>query len=889
MEQSEMIKAITDELEISNLAVFDCEVFKYNWLFVFEELDTGNVHLFWDKDVELFEMYLEQNQNILIGFNIKNYDNPIVNEILNGYDCESVKIISDKIVVDGMKPWDIQECMRAKSYDSCDLMDDCQLGVSLKGFEAHMGMNIVECSVDFNIDRPLTDKEKEEVEFYCRNDVKATIRMLYERRSYLATKIRLGKKKGIAPGTALYMTNAKLVAKYLGAVKKSHNDMFDYEFPTNIKYEYIDEGVIEFFKTIKAGDLLLEEKAKSFTGMIGDCEYKVGAGGIHGCNGVYNMAADADHLILNADVAQFYPSMIVQNKYLSRNVSDSDAYKRNTEERLAAKLSGDKKTANDLKLINNTTYGAQKNQYNDLYDPLMALSICLSGQLYLLELAKHLWTETGCELIQLNTDGIMFRVHKDMNDKAHEIMDEWQARTHFLLEEDNIELIIQRDVNNYLERQVNGKTKIKGGALVRGIGTVGAFKINNNATIIPKAICKWFFEGIPPEKTIEECNDIFEFQIIAKSGSKYRYTYHHKLVDGVYQYVPVQKCNRVYASNNTAFGRLYKQKDSTSTMVKIESLPDYCIVDNSNELSVDKVNKSWYIEKAKKLIQDFTQEKNQDEGDLLSMVKKVTEPKEPEIETSEIAKDMNIYNKLLKARIAFANYNIQPSGYNGFANFDYYELADIVPTANKVFANNHLFLQTTFEEEKCVGILTDTITLEKMIFEIPRVRAEETGKVKVSNPIQGLGMEITYLRRYMLYLVLDIVMADEVDATIGKGTAPKVEAAVKATPEKEPEKAEEKPVKVSKPKASKAPATATEREAIKKDITNADGACTDLQKEALKTMFGRWIELDPDAKQKVTDIVIKTEALAKCSRKEADALIAKINGVIKELEKGEAK
>ncbi len=46
--------------------------------------------------------------------------------------------------------------------------------------------------------------------------------------------------------------------------------------------------------------------------------------------------------------------------------------------------------------------------------------------------------------------------------------------------QDDIAEIHQKDVNNYCERQTNGKEKAKGGYLVKGISTVGAFKINNN-------------------------------------------------------------------------------------------------------------------------------------------------------------------------------------------------------------------------------------------------------------------------------------------------------------------------------------------------------------------------------------------------------------------------
>ena len=50
------------------------------------------------------------------------------------------------------------------------------------------------------------------------------------------------------------------------------------------------------------------------------------------------------------------------------------------------------------------------NKYNDLYDPLMGRSVCVTGQLRLLELTNHLVAECPTlKVIQLNTDGIMVR------------------------------------------------------------------------------------------------------------------------------------------------------------------------------------------------------------------------------------------------------------------------------------------------------------------------------------------------------------------------------------------------------------------------------------------------------------------------------------------------
>jgi len=296
------------------------------------------------------------------------------------------------------------------------------------------------------------------------------------------------------------------------------------------------------------------------------------------------------------------------------------------EERVRAKKAGDKVTANALKLVLNTTYGAMLNgrngvAYNDLYDPLMGRSVCITGQLLLLELSMHLVAECPTlKIIQLNTDGIMVSFDASDEAKWEEITQEWQVRTGFELEEDFIQKIVQRDVNNYVEVPVDGgKPKVKGGDLVRGILTNanidftqmglpawdnmsgGAWNINNNACIVATAMKEYFVSGTPPEKTIYASNNILDFQLIAKVGGKYSGCY--QLIGG--NKVPVQKVNRVYATSNLSYGKIYKTHAITGSDSKVSSLPDHCIVDNNNELSIDVVDREWYVRLATEKIRKF--------------------------------------------------------------------------------------------------------------------------------------------------------------------------------------------------------------------------------------------------------------------------------------------
>ena len=301
-----------------------------------------------------------------------------------------------------------------------------------------------------------------------------------------------------------------------------------------------------------------------------------------------------------------YPHLMTLMGYTSRNIPSPEVYAATIERRVKAKRSGDKATANALKLVLNTTYGAMLNRYNPLYDPLMGRSVCISGQLFLLELANHLVTDCKTlKVIQLNTDGIMVSFDEDEYQKVLEITGEWQERTGFELEEDTVKSICQKDVNNYVEVPFEGDPKIKGGVLVRGIAPAGAFNINNNACVVAKAVKDYLAYGVPVEDTIMNCDRLLDFQLVAKAGSKYGDALHE--VDG--QMEVVQRVNRVYATEDHRYGTLYKIHLGTGNPVKIAGLPAKCVVDNDNHLTIDVVDRDWYIRQAKKYVRDFLGEK----------------------------------------------------------------------------------------------------------------------------------------------------------------------------------------------------------------------------------------------------------------------------------------
>ena len=593
------------------LCLFDCEVFALDWLFVFKRVSDGQYTVL-HNDPDALAVFLEERPWIA-GFNSKHYDNFILKAILAGATPEGVKAVSDRIIKEGVRGWEIPGIRDCRVwFDSFDLMDDCQPGLSLKAIEGHLGLDIRESTVDFDLNRKLSEEELRETVRYCKHDVDATEALLHLRKDYLKTKADLGARCGLSPQKALSMTNAKLTAAYLQARPPDTpwTDERKYQYPDKLRRECIPPEVFAFFDRMYDSslpdDALWAEK-RSLT--VGGCPCTIGYGGLHGAISHYREEASGSRVIRNLDVASYYPHLMTLPLsdgqacgHCSRNIPSPQIYADVLQSRVEAKRRGDKATEKSLKLVLNTTYGAMLNRYNALYDPLMGRSVCISGQLFLLELAVSLTKMCpSLRLIQLNTDGILASFDLADEPAWHAAAREWQDRTGFTLEEDRIRKIIQKDVNNYVALPVDGRPKIKGGQLVRGVAPAGAFSINNNARVVTDAVREFFVNGTPPEETVKAAQDLHDFQLIAKAGGKYTGCY--QLRHG--KRVPLQRVNRVYACRDTGLGTLYKTHAATGRDSKIPGLPPHCLVDNGNQYSLNDVDRSWYVRQAREVINGF--------------------------------------------------------------------------------------------------------------------------------------------------------------------------------------------------------------------------------------------------------------------------------------------
>src|SRR5690606_4471106 len=103
----------------------------------------------------------------------------------------------------------------------------------------------------------------------------------------------------------------------------------------------------------------------------------------------------------------------------------------------------------------------------------------------------------------------------------------------------------------------------------------------NSLAIVAKAIVANLLDGVPPEETINACDDMEQFQIVCKAGS----TYDKVIWQSPTGEVEVQNVNRVFASVNKDTGTLYKVKlpkgeGEKERRDKITNLPEHCFIAN---------------------------------------------------------------------------------------------------------------------------------------------------------------------------------------------------------------------------------------------------------------------------------------------------------------------
>lgn len=563
--------------------------------------------MIWDDKSALESLYDKYKNDIWVGFNSRHYDQFILKAILcdlSAWEC------NDWIINKHQPGWSFSDLLRKIFLINYDVMP---LNSSLKQLEGFQGHNIHESDVDFKIDRPLTEAEKAETVKYCTNDVEETMNVFSENINDFNALLWLVKEYNF-PLSYMSKTKAQISAEILECQPKDRDDEWDLSVLPCIQLQdkkrwltvkrkkkkgepsVNDKRVGRVF--MRPDEWFLDTKYQDyrlyFETEVAGVEHTLAWGGIHGGRKQYHYKCDADHLMIHVDVASYYPRLMIFHDLLTRNAKRPEKFRQIYERRIELKHAGKKKEQAPLKIVINGTYGICKDPQNKAYDPRNANLVCVNGQLMLLDLIEHLQEVDSFELIQSNTDGLIIKIHRKDFELVDDICYEWESRCNMELEFDFIKEIWQKDVNNYVFKQFDGKVERKGG-YVKELSSM-----DNDLPIVNKALVDYMLKGVPVEETIMNCNEMIMFQKICKLTAKYDYVLHD---DKKYN----NKCFRVFASISTLNGPVKKIK-ADGRADKFANTSMHSFIENGDitgERVQSRVDKWWYIDEAKKRLEQY--------------------------------------------------------------------------------------------------------------------------------------------------------------------------------------------------------------------------------------------------------------------------------------------
>lgn len=569
------------------LIVIDFEVLSNAnfWMCCMKDIKSGLEHTIVNDRNEFLRVFNKNRNSIWIGYNIRGYDQWIMKALLaNLNPC----MVSDKIIKEKLSGWKIDRSLNRQELFFFELGDGFK---SLKELELFMGESIVESSVSFDLETYPNKEEIEELISYCLHDVRMTLKVFNELKHEYEAQEALINFFSLEE-SFFNKSKAQLSSSILGAKRPNfeRNDEFNFKIIetlelskySNVKKWYEDFNNRDYRKSLKTN--------------VYNVETDFGWGGLHAARKQYIK----EGFIVNSDVSSFYPSIIINYNLLSRNVSKPEKYKQIRDTRIELKKNKDPKEY-PLKIVLNSVFGASKDRNNDLYDPQVGNAICVNGQLLLLDLIEKVEFEfkDNAEFIQGNTDGVMFRFNsKEDLDKYLKICEDWCKRTKMDLDHDIISKVIQKDVNNYIFIESDKKAKSKG-AYVKKLSL-----LDNDLPIVNKALKEYLINNVSIEDTILNCNNLIDFQKCVKITGNYKYA--------LYGQEKIElKVIRIFASKLANDPCIMKVKDNFKNPEKIGNTPDRAFIVNDNIVDMkipSKLDKSWYINLAKKRLEDFAPE-----------------------------------------------------------------------------------------------------------------------------------------------------------------------------------------------------------------------------------------------------------------------------------------
>lgn len=393
------------------------------------------------------------------------------------------------------------------------------------------------------------------------------------------------------------------------------------------------------FSTPELNDILSGIRSLTLKGEKGEFDreftfmgtsYTIATGGLHSNEIPAVYIENSDSIIVDRDVASYYPNMIRSLKVCQKHlipkawfrIADTIVDERLEHKHLAKDKSLDvmerdkhATAAACLKIVANAgIFGKMGSEKSFLCDKKAMYQVTINGQLFLLMLIEKLEL-AGIHVISANTDGIVTIVPRELEQTADDICHWWEKHLGLELEFTYYTKYVTEGVNSYLTVKRGGSSKFKGRMNPKMF--LEDLSKGYNSPIVAKCVTEYFINGTPVMETLRNAKSILDFCRTQNVNHKYRLEFTH-VVDGKIRTDVVQRNTRFYISSTG--GTLMKVEsmgwnEHNEEQVKKSSLcagqrVSICNTVDDTDISELNVNYLYYYNEAMAIIEPIEQSRN---------------------------------------------------------------------------------------------------------------------------------------------------------------------------------------------------------------------------------------------------------------------------------------
>ena len=436
----------------------------------------------------------------------------------------------------------------------------------------------------------------QEMADYNDNDVYIVAELIRMNQEEVLLRYRISEEYNVDVFSASRSTIAdkvivKLYSKYTGLHPKAFIDT------KTIRRKIVVSEILSdkiSFSTPELNDILSDIRSLTLRGEKGEFDreftfmgtsYTIATGGLHSNEIPAVYVEDSDNIIVDRDVASYYPNMIRSLKVCQKHlipkawfrIADTIVDERLEHKHLAKDKSLDSierdkhaTAAACLKIVANAgIFGKMGSEKSFLCDKKAMYQVTINGQLFLLMLIEKLEL-AGIHVISANTDGIVTIVPRELEQTADDICHWWEKHLGLELEFTYYTKYVTEGVNSYLTVKRGGSSKFKGRMNPKMF--LEDLSKGYNSPIVAKCVTEYFINGTPVMETLRNAKSILDFCRTQNVNHKYRLEFTH-VIDGKIVTDIVQRNTRFYISS------------TGGTLMKVESM-------GWNERNEEQVNKS---------------------------------------------------------------------------------------------------------------------------------------------------------------------------------------------------------------------------------------------------------------------------------------------------------